>query len=47
LTVSGCATSPVGGGSILVGMSEEEEKRQVDRQVAPQQFSQDLGAGAG
>lgn len=42
-TVSACATSPVGGGSILVGMSEEEEK-QVDRQVAPQQFSQDLGA---
>lgn len=41
--LSGCATSPVGGGSILVGMSEEEE-RNVDRQVAPQQFSQDLGA---
>ncbi len=41
--LSGCATSPVGGGSILVGMSEEEEKR-VDAQVSPQQFSQDLGA---
>lgn len=41
--LSGCANSPVGGGSILVGMSEEEEK-QIDRQVAPQQFSQDLGA---
>jgi predicted Zn-dependent protease len=41
--VSGCATSPVGGGSILVGMSEDEEK-QVDRRVAPHQFSQDLGA---
>ncbi|MFN4326733.1 MAG: M48 family metalloprotease [Azonexus sp.] len=40
--VSGCATSPVGGGSILVGMSEDEEKA-VDRKVAPQQFSQDLG----
>ncbi len=40
--LSGCATSPVGGGSILVGMSEEEEKR-VDQEVAPQQFSQDLG----
>lgn len=40
--LSGCANSPVGGGSILVGMSEDEEKR-VDQQVAPQQFSQDLG----
>ena len=41
--LSGCASSPVGGGSILVGMSEDEEKA-VDRKVAPQQFSQDLGA---
>ena len=41
-TLSGCAASPVGSGSILVGMSEEEEKR-VDQKVAPQQFSQDLG----
>lgn len=41
--LSGCATSPVGGGSILVGMSEDEEKK-VDAQVAPHQFSQDLGA---
>src|SRR5574343_1911111 len=41
--LSGCATSPVGGGSILVGMSEDEE-RNVDREVAPRQFSQDLGA---
>jgi predicted Zn-dependent protease len=41
--LSGCAASPVGGGAILVGMSEEEEK-QVDREVAPRQFSQDLGA---
>ncbi len=41
--LSGCATSPTGGGAILVGMSEEEEKA-VDKQVAPQQFSQDLGA---
>lgn len=40
--LSGCASSPVGGGSILVGMSEDEEK-QVDKQVAPQQFSQDFG----
>ena len=42
-SVSGCATSPVTGERILVGMSEEEE-RQVDRQVAPHQFSQDMGA---
>ncbi|MDE2439897.1 MAG: M48 family metalloprotease [Betaproteobacteria bacterium] len=40
--LSGCATSPVGGGAILVGMNEEEEKA-VDRKVAPRQFSQDLG----
>jgi beta-barrel assembly-enhancing protease len=40
--LSGCAASPVGGGSILVGMSEDEEKR-VDQEVAPSQFSQDLG----
>jgi len=42
-SASGCATSPVTGERILVGMSEEEE-RQVDRQVAPHQFSQDMGA---
>lgn len=41
--LSGCATSPVGGGSILVGMDEDEEKA-VDRKLSPQQFSQDLGA---
>lgn len=41
--LSGCATSPVGGGSILVGMDEAEEKA-VDKKVAPDQFSQDLGA---
>lgn len=40
--LSGCAASPVGGGSILVGMSEAEEKN-ADKQLAPQQFSQDLG----
>lgn len=40
--LSGCAQSPVGGKSILVGMSEEDEKA-VDKQVAPQQFSQDMG----
>src|SRR5574343_1621507 len=41
--LSGCATSPVGGGAILVGMNEDEEKA-VDQKFAPQQFSQDLGA---
>jgi len=41
--LSGCATSPTGGGAILVGMSEDEEKA-ADRKVAPRQFSQDLGA---
>lgn len=40
--LSGCAVSPVSGERILVGMSEAQE-RNVDRQVAPQQFSQDLG----
>jgi len=40
--LAGCATSRVTGERILVGMSEEEE-RQVDRQVAPHQFSQDMG----
>lgn len=42
-SLSGCATSPVTGKSILVGMSEAQE-RQTDAQVAPHQFSQDLGA---
>jgi len=42
-SLSGCATSPVTGERILVGMSEAEE-RQVDQQVAPHQFSQDMGA---
>lgn len=41
--LSGCATSPVTGETILVGMSEAQEK-QIDAQVAPHQFSQDLGA---
>lgn len=40
--LSGCAQSPVGGKSILVGMSEAQEKS-IDQQVSPQQFSQDLG----
>jgi len=42
-SLSGCATSPVTGERILVGMSEQEE-RQVDREIAPHQFSQDMGA---
>ncbi|MHB8785696.1 MAG: M48 family metalloprotease [Thauera sp.] len=42
-SLSGCATSPVTGKSILVGMSEAQEV-QTDAQVAPHQFSQDLGA---
>jgi beta-barrel assembly-enhancing protease len=41
--VSGCARSPVSGERILVGMSEQQE-REVDQQVAPHQFSQDMGA---
>jgi len=41
-SLAGCARSPVTGERILVGMSAEEE-RQVDRQVAPHQFSQDMG----
>lgn len=42
-SLSGCATSPVTGKRILVGMSPEQEKA-VDAQHAPHQFSQDLGA---
>lgn len=41
--LQGCAKSPVTGQSIVVGMSEAQE-RQMDAQVAPHQFSQDLGA---
>mgnify|MGYP000879397679 CR=1 FL=1 len=41
--LSGCAASPVTGKTILVGMSEAQEKL-ADAQVAPHQFSQDLGA---
>jgi len=40
--LSGCATSPVTGETIVVGMTEEQE-RATDRQVAPHQFSKDLG----
>lgn len=42
-SLSGCATSPVTGQSILVGMSEDDERR-TDTKVSPHQFSQDLGA---
>ncbi len=41
--LQGCAVSPVTGESILVGLSEAQE-RQIDTQQAPHQFSQDLGA---
>jgi predicted Zn-dependent protease len=40
---SGCTTSPVTGKKILVGLSREQE-HEIDRQTAPHQFSQDLGA---
>ena len=41
--LSGCATSPVTGQSILVGMSEDDERR-TDLRLSPHQFSQDLGS---
>jgi beta-barrel assembly-enhancing protease len=41
--MQGCAQSPVTGQTIVVGMSEAQE-RSIDAQVAPHQFSQDLGA---
>ncbi|WKB52279.1 M48 family metalloprotease [Eleftheria terrae] len=41
--LQGCATSPVTGQSIVVGLSEAQE-RQIDEQQAPHQFSQDLGS---
>ena len=40
--LQGCAQSPVTGERIVVGMSEAQE-RAVDAEVAPHQFSQDLG----
>lgn len=42
-SMSGCATHPVTGQSVLVGMSEEQEIA-LDRQYSVQQFSQDYGA---
>jgi len=41
--LQGCATSPVTGERILVGMSESME-READRAQSPHQFSADLGA---
>ena len=41
--LQGCATSPVTGQRILVGMTEGME-RDVDRAQSPHQFSADLGA---
>jgi predicted Zn-dependent protease len=41
--LGGCATSPVTGERILVGLSESDE-RAVDRRQAPHQFSADMGA---
>lgn len=43
LGLQGCAASPVTGKTILVGMSEAQE-RSIDAQMSPHQFSQDLGA---
>lgn len=43
LLLSGCAVSPVTGEKILVGMGEKEEL-ELDRTLAPHQFSKDLGA---
>lgn len=43
LALQGCSVSPVTGKSILVGMSEAQE-RAVDAELSPHQFSQDLGA---
>lgn len=42
-SLSGCATSPVTGQRILVGMSEAQE-RAIDKEIAPHQFSRDMGA---
>ncbi|NWG73993.1 MAG: M48 family metalloprotease [Rubrivivax sp.] len=41
--LQGCATSPVTGGTILAGLTPEQEK-QIDARQAPHQFSIDLGA---
>lgn len=41
--LSGCATDPITGQQVLVGMSEQDELA-VDRKHSPQQFSADYGA---
>ena len=41
--LTGCATSPVTGQSMLAGISEQEEVA-IDRQQSPHQFSNDYGA---
>jgi predicted Zn-dependent protease len=41
--LGGCATDPITGEQVLVGMSEEGELG-IDRQHAPKQFSADYGA---
>jgi beta-barrel assembly-enhancing protease len=41
--VSGCATHPVTGETVVVGLSEEQEVA-IDRQQARHQFSKDYGA---
>ncbi|MBL8315896.1 MAG: M48 family metalloprotease [Rubrivivax sp.] len=43
VTLQGCATSPVTGQRILVGLTPDQE-RQIDSQQSPHQFSQDMGA---
>ncbi len=41
-TISGCATHPVTGETVVVGLSEQQEIA-LDRQHAPHQFSKDYG----
>ena len=43
LPLSGCATHPVTGEQVLVGLSEAQEAA-IDRQQAPHQYSRDFGA---
>ena len=43
ILLQGCATSPVSGKRILVGISESQEIA-IDRAQSPHQFSADLGA---
>ncbi|MFW2455993.1 M48 family metalloprotease, partial [Methyloversatilis discipulorum] len=41
--LSGCATDPITGQQVLVGLSEQDEIG-IDRKHSPQQFSSDYGA---